>query len=484
KYNHWFDGLALLHRFDFDNGVVKYHSKFLRSDSYVQALEQNRIVISEFGTAATPDPCKTVFQRFVSHFKPSPEEIASDNNIVSITRIGDGVYAANDTVILRRIDHNSLDTIERVDMSKLITIHTSTAHPHTMPDGTYYNIGINFKAGCYHVIEIAPDSKKDDPVEGAKILHTIPMESRMHPAYFHSFNMSANYIIFHEQPLRFSMFKVMTWKLFKSGVDALMSFHKNLKSNFHVCDKRTGEVLPLKFVSEPFVHFHVINSYEESGHLIIDLCGAGDSSGFDTLYLAYLKGIKVDDEESYKNSKLSKAQRSWPIRFVIPLDVTKESPKNTNLITLAGTTATAMLKKDGSVYLTCESLIPEDLRSKTCGMDFPQINYNFYNGKPYRYCYFTGFPEFVIPPDKLIKLDVKTKTTQIWQEDECYPSEPMFVPAPDATREDEGVVLSVVISPNKDKPTFVLVLDGESFKEVGRASIPCDIPLGVHGTFI
>lgn len=69
RFNHWFDGMALMHRFHIREGQVTYSSRFLRSDSYVQNLEKNRIVVSEFGTLAMPDPCKNIFARFFSRFQ-------------------------------------------------------------------------------------------------------------------------------------------------------------------------------------------------------------------------------------------------------------------------------------------------------------------------------------------------------------------------------------------------------------------------------
>ena len=46
-------------------GKVWYQSRFLRSESYKKNMAANRIVVSEFGTVAHPDPCKTWFQRLV-----------------------------------------------------------------------------------------------------------------------------------------------------------------------------------------------------------------------------------------------------------------------------------------------------------------------------------------------------------------------------------------------------------------------------------
>lgn len=48
---------------------MTYRSKFLQSDTYKANSVNDRIVISEFGTLALPDPCKNVFERFMSKFE-------------------------------------------------------------------------------------------------------------------------------------------------------------------------------------------------------------------------------------------------------------------------------------------------------------------------------------------------------------------------------------------------------------------------------
>ena len=68
-FGHWFDPLALMHRFKVNKGQVTYQSKFLESDSYKKTMEEGRIVFSGFGTQIAPDPCQHMFQNFVSFFK-------------------------------------------------------------------------------------------------------------------------------------------------------------------------------------------------------------------------------------------------------------------------------------------------------------------------------------------------------------------------------------------------------------------------------
>lgn len=49
--------------------------------------------------------------------------------------------------------------------------------------------------------------------------------------------------------------------------------------------------------------------------------------------------------------------------------------------------------------------------------------------------------------------------SQVWEQPGLYPSEPVFVPSPNATEEDDGVVLSVVITPNKVSQVQSKILD-------------------------
>ena len=65
-FHHWFDGLAMLHRFAFAGGRVVYLNRYLRSQAYNQATVSGVISRREFAT----DPCRTLFQRVTSWFFP------------------------------------------------------------------------------------------------------------------------------------------------------------------------------------------------------------------------------------------------------------------------------------------------------------------------------------------------------------------------------------------------------------------------------
>jgi hypothetical protein len=56
-------------RFAIDGGHVTYQSRFLQTQTYKRNMAAQRIVVTEFGTKAVPDPCQTIFQRYTTALK-------------------------------------------------------------------------------------------------------------------------------------------------------------------------------------------------------------------------------------------------------------------------------------------------------------------------------------------------------------------------------------------------------------------------------
>jgi beta,beta-carotene 9',10'-dioxygenase len=86
SYRHWFDGLAMLHSFAFENGRVSYRNRFIRSKGYLENNETGEIKFLEFAT----NPDQTSFHRLLTTFqKPN----FSDNTNVNVARYGDRFVA-------------------------------------------------------------------------------------------------------------------------------------------------------------------------------------------------------------------------------------------------------------------------------------------------------------------------------------------------------------------------------------------------------
>ncbi|XP_073441202.1 carotenoid-cleaving dioxygenase, mitochondrial [Dendrobates tinctorius] len=472
KYNHWFDGMALMHNFKIENGSVTYMSKFLQSDSYTKNKSANRIVLSEFGTLAAPDPCKSLYDRFMSKFKVA----STDNCSVNYVLYKGDFYVSTETNYMRKVDPETLDTQEKVNWSKFIAVNGATAHPHYDPDGTTYNMGNSYgKEGTrYNIIRVPPQkSNAAETLEGAQIICSIEPEEKMKPAYYHSFGMSENYVVFVEQPLRLNIMKILMGQIRGKAMSQSMSWEPQLNTVFHVISKHSGEKHSATFHTKAFATFHQINAYEDQGCIVLDLCCQDDGAAMATYQLENLR--KSGDD---LNKLLRQMAKPFPRRFVLPLDNCVKD--DLAIKPLNYSSATAAKKSEGKIWCTHENLHDHTLDS--CGIEFPQINYAKYNTKKYRFFFGCGFQHLV--GDSLLKVDVETKKAKVWKEDGYYPSEPIFVPYPNSVEEDDGVILSAVLTPHQDRNIFLLILDAKDFTEIARAEAPIQIPYGFHGIFV
>jgi len=125
--------------------------------------------------------------------------------------------------------------------------------------------------------------------------------------------------------------------------------------------------------------------------------------------------------------------------------------------------------------VTSERLVDEPL-------ELPRIDYGRLNTRPHRFVYGIGGEEGGPIFDRLVKADVAERTTRVWHEDGMHPGEPIFVRSRDASAEDDGVVLSVVLDAREGR-SFLLVLNAASFEERARATAPHHIPFGFHGAY-
>ena len=64
QYRHWFDGLAMIQRFEFDQGKIAYRNRLLHSRSYEHAMLHGEIGFSEFASS----PRYRWWQRLINIF--------------------------------------------------------------------------------------------------------------------------------------------------------------------------------------------------------------------------------------------------------------------------------------------------------------------------------------------------------------------------------------------------------------------------------
>ncbi|XP_078469839.1 beta,beta-carotene 15,15'-dioxygenase-like [Lampetra planeri] len=474
-YQHWFDGLALLRKFRFCDGRVWFSSRYLQSDTYKKNVAANRIVVPEFGTRVELDPSLGLLEKSMTYLRNiMPDN--TDNCLINVVRYGQDVYACTETTIMRRLDPDTLDTLDKVDMAKFLTATMMSAHPHYEADGSIVNIctAIADKGKTkYCLFTVPPTLPGDEPcagLRGARHVLSVPSRQRLSPSYVHSFGLSARRAVLLETPHVMDVTRILSAYVRGACMASCLSFQPDGKTYIHVLDRSgsdRGAQAP-QYYAGPMVVYHHANAYEddEGQHLVVDVMAYST----DQLYSAFF----------FRGPNAVVGNTGGPpiscrgLRYVLPLGPRQGAELGSNLVTMSGTTAQALLQKKGKIECIPEELFPD--------IDLPCINPR-YRGKKYRYLFAIQF-DGAITSKRMVKLDLETRETRLWEADNGWCGEPVFVASPDASAEDDGVLLCVTASHDAARGVDIVVIDAREMKELGRARTPSLLPMDMHGIFI
>ncbi len=416
KLNHWFDGLAMLHAFGFSDGRVSYANRFLRSSAYRAWRRDGVMKYSEFGT--DPDPCRAMF----SGVSTLPVLGRVPNANVSIESLAKQFVAHTELPVPVRFDPRTLRTLGTE--GTLPTGQLGTAHPHQDP-----RTGERFS----YEIELVPPSGFRVLSERKGVRRELAFIPQGRPSYMHSFGLTRRYAIIHTQPWEFDLARFIGPD--RTSIAGSFVWDGSVPSQILLIDRKRGGVAATVELEPAFV-FHHINAFEDGEKVVIDVCAHRDSSAIESLYLKKLRKAS------------SRTPQAVARRFTV---------------------------KPGSSKVRQRDLAEGNF-------ELPRIDYEAVNGRPYRYAYGVAVrsPQRSGFIDRIAKLDIKRGEQSFWQDRGAYPGEPVFVRRPRARREDDGILLSVVLDAPR-RTSYLLALDARDMSELARAAVPHHIPFGFHG---
>jgi beta,beta-carotene 9',10'-dioxygenase len=266
-YRHWFDGLAMLHRFAFAGGNISYANRYLESRAYRAARDGGRIAYAEFAT----DPCRTLFRRVASLFAPPA---FGENANVNVMRMGEDFVAMTETPLPVSFDPQTLRTL---GVGAPAPGQLTVAHPHASPSsGEMVSYATHFgPRTTYRMYTRGRDGEQ-------RVLATL---GASRPAYMHSFAITERFAVLVEFP-----FVVVPLAIPLSGRPFIENYkwHPERGTRFRVVELESGNVHGT-YEGDPFFAFHHVNAFERDGELVIDVCAYEDAEIVRGLYLENLR---------------------------------------------------------------------------------------------------------------------------------------------------------------------------------------------------
>lgn len=416
---HWFDPLAMLRRFRIEDGAVTYANRYVRSRDYEYAAREGGVRTPFPGTP--PDrPVWTRLAQVLGGTFP-------DNPVIGVQRLGDEFAAVTESPTALVFDPDTLETTDRRDLTAGLDCDLTLAHVHYDHDeGAFYNLGVSYgRETVFTLFRRPADGGAPTPLTRLRFDEA---------PYVHSFAMTERYAV-----VTVNAFGLDTTKLLSGAVTRetfLDAFEPlDAPTRFVVLDRETGEHVTTVTAPPAFVYHHA-NAYEREDELVVDLVAFADDRAVTGLTLANLRS----DDPDLPVGDL--------YRYRLPL---------------SGEEATRERLHAGPV-------------------EFPMINYRRVGGQRHRYVYLAETDNGSSLPTAVSKVDTQGGTVRQWREPGTYPGEPVFVERPDATAEDDGVLLTVLLVPEDDRSALVC-LDAATLEEQGRARLPHRLPYGFHGQF-
>ena len=499
RVSHWFDGFSQLHKFDLvprENGIQKvvYSSRFQVDSLMEDLVKTGNYTGYTFGQKR--DPCAGIFRKICALFVPTPYATPSNTNVpVTVSANFTGFPISNLTSntsskghkseivthLVVRTDEGRLKALDPQTLQPIGVAHQSCLHPllrgplsasHAKSDpetGDVFNYNLDLgKDAVYRVFKTSASTGETE------ILATIRGQG-IAPAYMHSFFLSQNFVIIcvWSAHLLAGGIRVL-WE--KNVLDAIAPFDKSKKSKWFVVDRRNGKGVVGYFESSAAFCFHTVNAFEvtsSQGPNSVDvMCDLIEHDNLDVLHKFYYENLRASSPAAAR--WMAEREPACAHRFVqykleaLPLDA------HSAVLSKKQREHHSPLPPYRSVEVV-SSIGPESAG------DMPTINHN-YACRPYRYfwcCNFSTSRSTFI--DGLTKVDKFTKTSLRWDNPPSHtPGEAIFIPAPNATEEDDGVLLTVVLDGFKGT-SYLLCLDARNMQELGRADCQGPLPFMFHG---
>ena len=423
-YHHPFDGDGMICAIAFDNGRAHFRNRFVRTEGFVAEQEAGKILYR--GVFGTQKPGGWLANLFDSRLK----NIANTN----IIYWGSKLLALWEAAEPYRLDPKTLETLGKDYLDGLLAEGEAFgAHPWIDPSceqagGAPCLVNFTIKPGLSTKIIIY----EFDPT--GKLLRS---QTRTIPdfAFIHDFAITPNYCIFFQNPVTFNPIPFI---LGFQGAGECVEFQPNLPTRIVVIPRDSKQPMKVLETYTGFI-FHHANAFEQGDEICIDS-------------ICYKSLTKVNQNTDFRNVDFEAIAPGQLFRFSLNLK---------------------------------QSTVQRQILLERC-CEFPQVHPDRV-GRSYQYLFIGAAhnPTGNAPLQAICKLDLIRGNQQLWSAaPRGFVIEPIFVPRPNATQEDDGWVLALVYDASRHRSDIV-ILDGRDLSRnpLARLHLKHHIPYGLHGSW-
>lgn len=444
-----FDGYALLARLDVAPArSVTQRQRFIETAAWKAVRDTGKMAFSEFGTPLPLGAGVAALVRGALGLGPA----FTDNASVTVRpgAAGELVAATESVAGLWRVDADTLATLGPAAPADAVPGTLTTAHPHTRSDGSLVNFAAGVGGGTTVFLQ--------DAAAGARTpVATVPLRLAPAPCWMHAMPATDAWCVLPEQPVPMDLKAA----LLGGGAFAMFSWRPDLGTRYTLirlppvtgsteasaAPAAAAAAPPAVFESPaPIFYFHVVNAFTTATEFVFDIPRFADPAMINRLALANQRAA---------TGSADPVERSTLTRVSLPLS------------------------GSGPVSLT-----------KLCGVggepfffEFPAVNPRWRGRGDYKFCWGVAAARPAPAGDSLVKVTLGASTKPVtWREPGCLTGEPVLVPRPGGTREDDAALLSIVTGAGG--ASFLLVLDACTMKELARAPLAASLPYGFHGLWV
>lgn len=348
----------------------------------------------------------------------------TDNPAVVMSRLGKRWFSVTETPYLTFFDPRTLRTLERVDLGRDgEAMHLMSAHGFTMPDGSYLNVSVALGPHCtIKLFRLAPGATKPQIIARIRTAKS---------GYTHGFGLAPGHAVIWETALRA---QPLAFRFGAKSYAANFRWEPEGGSTIHAVALDTGAVRSWRIA--PMMAFHATQAWTDGSDMVLELAIYDDGGVFDDLRLEYRRA-------------------GAPLRSVVR--------------------HVRYRLHDGAADAEPETI-------DGAPIELQQVHPDRIGRGRARVCWGSGNGEHGEFLDRTHRIDLDSGEVTTWQRPAATHLEPLFVPKPDGTEDDDGLLFVPTLA-DDDETTVIGVLDARTMFCLAELRMPQIVPFGFHAAF-